>query len=265
MAKRVNFNQDFKSKSVGSKFDNVGGSSKTKNQKWSFAYFFRKLGLYLFYVWLSTVFAIVLLKFVPVYFTPTMASRKIDAIMEGKPSKIHSQWTPYAQISKNYPLAILASEDQLFPEHHGFDFKAMWGAVQYNMKGKKIKGASTISQQVAKNVFLWQDRSYIRKGLEVYFTLMIELVWGKKRILEVYLNVAETGKMTFGVEQASRRFYTHSSEEASTTEAARLAACLPNPIRFSIENPPNYINRRTANIKRQMSGLGGKKFLYKID
>jgi monofunctional biosynthetic peptidoglycan transglycosylase len=265
MAKRVNFNQDFKSKSAGSKFDNVGGSSKTKNQKWSFAYFFRKLGLYLFYVWLSTVFAIVLLKFVPVYFTPTMASRKIDAIMEGKPSKIHSQWTPYAQISKNYPLAILASEDQLFPEHHGFDFKAMWGAVQYNMKGKKIKGASTISQQVAKNVFLWQDRSYIRKGLEVYFTLMIELVWGKKRILEVYLNVAETGKMTFGVEQASRRFYTHSSEEASTTEAARLAACLPNPIRFSIENPSNYINRRTANIKRQMSGLGGKKFLYKID
>ncbi len=265
MAKRVNFNQDFKSKSAGSKFDKVGGSSKTKNQKWSFAYFFRKLGLYLFYVWLSTVFVIVLLKFVPVYFTPTMASRKIDAIMEGKPSKIHSQWTPYAQISKNYPLAILASEDQLFPEHHGFDFKAMWGAVQYNMKGKKIKGASTISQQVAKNVFLWQDRSYIRKGLEVYFTLMIELVWGKKRILEVYLNVAETGKMTFGVEQASRRFYNHSSEEASTTEAARLAACLPNPIRFSIENPSNYINRRTANIKRQMSGLGGKKFLYKID
>ena len=104
------------------------------------------------------------------------------------------------QISKNYPLAILASEDQLFPDHYGFDFKSMWGAVQSNMKGKKIKGASTISQQVAKNVFLWQDRSYIRKGLEVYFTLMIELVWGKKRIMEVYLNVAETGKMTFGVE-----------------------------------------------------------------
>ncbi len=265
MAKRVNFNQDFKSKSAGSKFDKVGGSLKTKNQKWSFGYFFRKLGLYLFYVWLSTVFAIVLLKFVPVYFTPTMASRKIDAMSEGKPSKIHSQWTPYSQISKNYPLAILASEDQLFPEHHGFDFKAMWGAVQSNMKGKKIKGASTISQQVAKNVFLWQDRSYIRKGLEVYFTLMIELVWGKKRILEVYLNVAETGKMTFGVESASRRFYNHSSEEASTTEAARLAACLPNPIRFSIENPSNYINRRTSQIKRQMSGLGGKKFLYKID
>jgi monofunctional biosynthetic peptidoglycan transglycosylase len=265
MAKRVNFNQDFKSKSTGSKFDKVGGTSKSKNQKWSFRYLCRKLGLYLFYVWLSTVLAIVLLKFVPVYVTPTMASRKIDAMMEGKPSQIYSQWTPYSQISKNYPLAILASEDQLFPEHHGFDFKSMWGAVQSNMKGKKIKGASTISQQVAKNVFLWQDRSYIRKGLEVYFTLMIELVWGKKRILEVYLNVAETGKMTFGVEQASRRFYHHSAEEASTTEAARLAACLPNPIRFSIENPSNYINRRTLSIKRQMSGLGGKKFLYKID
>lgn len=265
MAKRVNFNQDFKSKTAGSKFDKIGGSSRTKNQKWSFSYFFRKLGLYLFYVWLSTIFAIVLLKFVPVYFTPTMASRKIEAIKEGKPSEIHSQWSPYSQISKNYPLAILASEDQLFPEHHGFDFKAMWGAFQSNMKGKKIKGASTISQQVAKNVFLWQDRSYLRKGLEVYFTLMIELVWGKKRIMEVYLNVAETGKMTFGVEQASRRYYHHSAEEASTTEAARLAACLPNPIRFSIENPSNYINRRTSQIKRQMNGLGGKKFLYKID
>jgi monofunctional biosynthetic peptidoglycan transglycosylase len=265
MAKRVTFNKDVKSTNRSSKFDPLNSNSRKKNQKWNLTYFFRKLGLYLLYVWISTVFAIVLLKFVPIYLTPTMASRKIDAMMEGKPSQIHSQWTPYSQISKNYPLAILASEDQLFPEHYGFDFKSMWGAVQSNMKGKKIKGASTISQQVAKNVFLWQGRSYIRKGLEVYFTLMIELVWGKKRIMEVYLNVAETGKMTFGVEQASRRFYNHSAEEASTTEAARLAACLPNPIRFSIENPSNYINRRTANIKRQMSGLGGKKFLYKID
>lgn len=265
MAKRVTFSKDFKTRLSPSKFNPVGESRRKKNQKWSFAYFFRTLGRYIFYIWLSTVFAIVLLKFIPVYFTPTMVSRKIDAIMEGKPSQIHSQWTPYLKISKNYPLAILASEDQLFPEHYGFDFKSMWGAVQSNMKGKKIKGASTLSQQVAKNVFLWQDRSYIRKGLEVYFTLMIELVWGKKRIMEVYLNVAETGEMTFGVESASRRFYKQSAEEASTTEAARLAACLPNPIRFKIENPSNYINRRTANIKRQMSGLGGKKFLYKID
>jgi monofunctional biosynthetic peptidoglycan transglycosylase len=265
MAKRVTFNKDFKSKTGSSKFDSLSDNPRKKNQKWNFSYFLRKLGLYLFYIWLSTLFAIVMLKFVPVYMTPTMASRKIDAMLTGKPSQIYSQWTPYSQISKNYPLAILASEDQLFPVHHGFDFKSMWGAVQSNMKGRKIKGASTISQQVAKNVFLWQDRSYIRKGLEVYFTLMIELVWGKKRILEVYLNVAETGKMTFGVESASRRFYHHSAEKASTTEAARLAACLPNPIRFTIENPSNYINRRTSSIKRQMSGLGGKKFLYKID
>jgi monofunctional biosynthetic peptidoglycan transglycosylase len=162
-------------------------------------------------------------------------------------------------------LAVIASEDQLFPDHHGFDFDAMWGAVNNNLKGKRIKGASTISQQVAKNVFLWQGRSYLRKGLEAYFTLMIELIWGKKRIIEVYLNIAETGKMTFGVEAASRKYYGHSAEELSTTEAARLAACLPNPIRFSVASPSGYVNKRTQAIKRQMKALGGKKFLRSID
>jgi monofunctional biosynthetic peptidoglycan transglycosylase len=265
MAKRVDTSKNYQATPRTSKFDRLNRPNGSAKKGGSFRKVMRLLGKFLLYVWISTVVAIVLLKFIPVYFTPTMASRKIDALMAGEPSKIHSQWTPFKEIDRNCALAVIASEDQVFPDHVGFDFKSMWQAVNNNMKGKRIKGASTISQQVAKNVFLWQDRSYLRKGLEVYFTLMIELVWGKKRILEVYLNVAETGKMTFGVEEACRRYYNHSASEVSTTEAARIAACLPNPIRFSVAKPSGYIMKRTQAIKRQMSGLGGKKYLYKID
>ena len=185
-----------------------------------------------------------------------MISRKIEAIVDGKDSKIYSEWTSIENISKEAPLAVVSSEDQKFPEHWGFDFKAMYNAFRYNMRGKKIRGASTITQQVAKNVFLWQGRSYVRKGLEVYFSLLIELIWGKERILEVYLNVAETGPMTFGVEAASQRFFGHSANTLSRNEAAIIAAVLPNPIRFSIRNPSGYVNQRTNKIARQMRMLG---------
>lgn len=204
---------------------------------------------------------VVLLKFVPVWITPTMIDRKITAIAEGRDSEIHSDWEPYSNISKEAALAVVASEDQLFPQHYGFDFGAMWGAFRHNLKGKKIKGASTISQQVAKNVFLWQGRSYVRKVLEVYFTFLIEVIWGKERILEVYLNVAEMGKMTFGVEATSLRFYGHGAKTLTRTEAARIAAVLPSPNRFSIANPSGYVQRRTNFIVRQMRGLGGKAYL----
>jgi len=185
-------------------------------------------------------------------------------LLEGNPSKIYSQWSSYKELDKNVAIAVIASEDQAFPDHNGFDFDAMYGAVKHNMKGKKIRGASTISQQVAKNVFLWQDRSYIRKGLEVYFTFLIELIWGKERILEVYLNVAETGPMTFGAEAACRRYYGHSGAEISTSEAARIAAVLPSPNRFSIEHPSAYVRKRTSAIQRQMRGLGGKNYLKQL-
>ena len=208
-----------------------------------------------------SVVTVVLLKFVPVWITPTMIDRKFTALFNGKDSEIHSDWESYDNISKEMALAVVASEDQLFPDHNGFDFDAMYGAFRHNLKGKRIKGASTISQQVAKNVFLWQGRSYVRKVLEVYFTFMIELVWGKERILEVYLNVAETGKMTFGVEAASLRFYGHGAKSLSRSEAARIAAVLPSPNRFSIANPSNYVQRRTNFIVRQMRGLGGKAYL----
>jgi monofunctional glycosyltransferase len=217
----------------------------------------------LYFFGISLVWVIVL-KFVPVWITPTMIDRKFDAIANGKSSEIHSDWTPYEDISKEAALAVVASEDQLFPQHFGFDFDAMWGAFKHNWKGKRIKGASTISQQVAKNVFLWQGRSYIRKVLEVYFTFLIEVIWGKERILEVYLNVAETGKMTFGVEAASQRFYGHSASNISRNEAARIAAVLPSPNRFSISNPSNYVQRRTNFIMRQMRGLGGRAYISKM-
>ena len=196
------------------------------------------------------------LKFLPVWFTPFMIVRKVEAIADGRKSKIYSDWRPIEQMSKEVPLSVVASEDQLFPQHWGFDFKSMNNAFKNNLRGKKIRGASTISQQVAKNVFLWQGRSYIRKGLEVYFTLLIELIWGKERILEVYLNVAETGNMTFGYEAAAQRFFDKPSSSLTRTEAARIAAILPSPLRFSAKAPSNYVQRRTQQIARQMRMLG---------
>ncbi|MEZ4903153.1 MAG: monofunctional biosynthetic peptidoglycan transglycosylase [Spirosomataceae bacterium] len=209
-----------------------------------------------FYFIVGSLIWVTVLKFVPVWFTPFMIVRKIEAIDEGRKSKLYSDWTPIDEMSKEAALSVVASEDQLFPEHWGFDFKSMNNAFKSNLRGKKIRGASTISQQVAKNVFLWQGRSYIRKGLEVYFTLLIELIWGKERILEVYLNVAETGNMTFGYEAAAQRFFNKSSASLTRTEAARIAAVLPSPLRFSAQNPSNYVQRRTQQIARQMRMLG---------
>lgn len=260
MARRVDLTNNTQSRTRTNKFDRLNKPTKKKSRSiWGI------LGRILFLVWLSTIVAVVVFKFVPVYFTPTMASRKIEAISEGKPSEIHHRWTPLSEIDRNCALAVIASEDQLFLDHNGFDFEAMSTALIKNQKGKRIRGASTISQQVAKNVFLWQDKSYIRKGLEAYFTVLIEFIWGKERIMEVYLNVAETGNMTFGVEEASRRYYGHSASEVSTTEAARIAACLPNPIVYSVKNPSSYVKKRTSFIKRQMSALGGKKFLSNLE
>lgn len=209
----------------------------------------------LYFVAISVIWVTVL-KFVPVWFTPFMMVRKIEAIADGRKSKIYSDWTPIEDMSKEAPLSVVASEDQLFPQHWGFDFKSMNNAFKSNLRGRKIRGASTITQQVAKNVFLWQNRDYLRKGLEVYFSLLIELIWGKERILEVYLNVAETGNMTFGYEAASQRFFNKSSGSLTRTEAARIAAVLPSPLRFSVKNPSAYTQRRTQQIARQMRMLG---------
>lgn len=153
-------------------------------------------------------------------------------------------------------LAVMASEDQLFPEHNGFDWKSIEKAIKNNQKKhKRVRGASTISQQVAKNVFLWQGRSWLRKGLEVYFTFMIELVWGKERILEVYLNVAEMGKGVFGIEAASRHYYKKSAKKLTRQEAAQIAAILPNPKKYLIKPLSSYVQRRSYWIMGQMNNL----------
>lgn len=162
------------------------------------------------------------------------------------------------KISPEAKLAVMASEDQLFPDHNGFDWKSIESVLKNKgKKAKRLRGASTISQQVAKNVFLWQGRSWVRKGLEVYFTFMIELVWGKKRILEVYLNVAEMGPGIFGIEAAARKYFRKPAEKLNRTQAAMIAACLPNPKKYKVNPPSPYINRRYPWIITQMSNLEG--------
>ena len=160
------------------------------------------------------------------------------------------------EISIHGKLAVIASEDQLFPDHNGFDIKSIKKALAYNKrKPGRVRGASTISQQVAKNVFLWQGRSWIRKGLEVYFTFMIELIWGKKRILEMYLNEAEMGRGIFGIEAASQKYFKHSAKKLTKVEAAMIASSLPNPIRYTVKPPSRYVSRKYPWVMRQMNNL----------
>ena len=233
---------------------------KKQSSKWKskLKYWAIKITLYFFGISIGLV---ILYKFVSVPVTSTMIARKMEAMADGRESEIHYDWVSYANISKEAPLAVVAAEDQLFPDHNGFDFEAMGNALSKNLKGKKLRGASTLSQQVAKNVFLWQSRSYIRKIFEVYFTVLIELIWGKERILEVYLNVAEMGSMTFGVEEASNRYFNTSAKNLTRQQAARIASVLPSPIKWSAAKPGPYVNRRTANSTRQMRALGGVAYI----
>ena len=169
------------------------------------------------------------------------------------------------EISREGKLAVIASEDQLFPDHNGFDIKSIQKALAYNKrKPGRVRGASTISQQVAKNVFLWQGRSWIRKGLEVYFTFMIELIWGKRRILEVYLNEAEMGKGIYGIEAASKKYFKHSAKKLSRAEAAMIAACLPNPVRFTVKPISSFVAKKKPWVIRQMGNLQSDPDIQKI-
>jgi monofunctional glycosyltransferase len=166
-------------------------------------------------------------------------------------------YVDFEDMSPNIRLAVMASEDQLFPDHNGFDIASIKKALSNKKKTKRVRGASTISQQVAKNVFLWQGRSWFRKGLEVYFTFMIELLWSKQRILEVYLNVAEMGKGIFGVEAAAKSYFKKSAKKITRTEAAMIAACLPNPKLYKVKPPSRYVNAKFPWILNQMNNLEG--------
>jgi monofunctional biosynthetic peptidoglycan transglycosylase len=235
-------------------------AQRKKNQS-----FFQKIKRLVFktiyYFFVLSIGGVVVFKFLPIPFTMTMIDRKFNSIAKGDDSEIHYKWRSYANTSREMHLAAVAAEDQNFPNHWGFEFKAMEKAHSNNMKGKKVRGASTISQQVAKNVFLWQGRSYFRKALEFYFTGLIELIWGKKRILEVYVNVAEMGKNTFGAQAAAERIFKKSAKDLSRAEAARLAAVLPSPNKWSAAKPGPYVTRRTATIQKYMRNLGGIKYL----
>lgn len=203
-----------------------------------------------------SVSLVVIYKFIPVPFTPLMIVRFIETKNNDQEVSFDHDWEPLENISPNLQKAVIASEDGTFLQHHGFDFNAMGKALKNNQKGKKIKGGSTISQQTAKNVFLWQGRSYLRKGLEAYFTFLIELVWGKERIMEVYLNSIEMGNGIYGAQAASRHWYHKDASHLSVKEAAGIAAILPNPRKFKASNSSSYINKRKTKIVRLIRHMG---------
>lgn len=196
---------------------------------------------------------IVILKWV----NPPVTITQFVSLVEGH--GLHRDYISYGEMPKSAKLAAIASEDQLFATHNGFDRKHIEKALQFNEKndGKKLRGASTISQQVAKNVFLWQGRSWFRKGLEAYFTFMIELIWGKERILEMYLNVSETGIGTFGIEAASQRYFKKPASKLTKNEAARIVVNLPNPKKYRVNPPSGYVSKRANWVERQMRNLQG--------
>lgn len=196
-----------------------------------------------------TVLWVLMLKWVPVWVTPLMVSRSIE-YRNDDTFRTQKKWRRYERISPEMAKAVIASEDNLFAEHNGFDWKEMRKAIDdHKTKGKKLRGASTISQQTAKNVFLFPSRSFVRKAFEAYFTLLIEWIWGKERILEVYINVAEMGKGVYGAEAAARAFFDKNASELTRREASLITACLPNPIDRHADRPSQYVSKRAGQIR----------------
>ena len=210
--------------------------------------------------------SVLLLRWVNPRYSAFMAETQIAAWVRRDSTYVfrHS-WVDLDRISPNLPLAVVASEDQKFPEHWGFDVAAIEKAYSLNQHSHRVRGASTISQQVAKNLFLWSGRSYFRKGLEAYFTLLIEACWPKRRILEIYLNIAEFGYGTYGAEAAAQHFFHETAARLTRSDAAVLAAVLPNPQRFSAAAPSRYVQQRREWILGQMQALGGPDMLNEID
>ena len=214
---------------------------------------FKRIRKILFILFAFHLIYIVVLKWID----PPVTITQVVSVVEGHGLK--RDYISMQDMSPNARLAVIASEDQLFPGHSGFDVKSIENVItQRTKKAGRLRGASTISQQVAKNVFLWQGRSWIRKGVEAYFTFMIEKIWGKERILEVYLNVAEMGAGVFGIEAASQEYFKKPAKKLSRKEAAMIAAALPNPKRYIVKPPSRYINQRYPWIMSQMHNLENK-------
>ena len=202
----------------------------------------------------STILSVVALRWIPVWFTPLMFIRLAQQSADDQPMTLHHHWVPLDEISPSLPVAVIASEDARFMEHNGFDYKAIEQAAIRNMKHpEKVKhGASTISQQTAKNVFLWPGRSWIRKGLEVYFTVLIEFMWSKERIMEVYLNSIEMGNGIYGASAVAEYHFNTTADQLSRQQCALIAVSLPNPRRMNSANPSSYMRRRQQRILREM-------------
>ncbi len=222
-------------------------------------------------VFLVTALPVVAMRWMDPWYSAFMLDAALDARRAGKTNyQTDYRWRDLEQISPYAAVAVIASEDQLFPFHTGFDFKSIREAIRRNeaqasRRRPHIRGGSTISQQVAKNLFLWSGRSYFRKGLEAYFTLLIELTWPKERILEVYLNVAQFGDGIYGVEAAGKRFYAKPAARLNSYEAATLAAVLPSPLRLRANAPTPYVQLRRDQILAQMRGLGGPNYLHELE
>lgn len=211
--------------------------------------FFWKITMWFIVV---SVLSVVLFRFIPVPFTPLMITRAFEQKANGEDMHSSHDWVPLEEISPNLQKAVIASEDATFFTHHGFDFNAMFKAYKNNSKGKRIKGGSTISQQTAKNVFLWQGRSYVRKAFEAYFTVLIELLWSKERIMEVYLNSIEMGDGVYGAQAAAQHWYKKDAVDLTKYQAAGIAAILPNPLRFKASGSSGYTERRKSRIIKHM-------------
>lgn len=213
-----------------------------------------------------SVLLVALFRFLPVPVSALMIERKVSALIEGTDTRRwRYDWQSWQQIAPAMPVALMAGEDQRFPQHAGFDWQQMEKAWQAHQRGKRLRGASTLSQQVAKNLFLWSGRSYLRKGLEAWFTVLIELLWSKQRILEVHMNIVEFGTGIYGVEAASRHFFQRPAARLTREQAALLVAVLPNPHRFRVDKPSAYVLKRQRWILGQMRQLGDRSLLKTLD
>ena len=215
-------------------------------------------------LWLAglSILQVLVMRWVPPATSAFMMARQFEAIGERDwDFRLDYRWRRLEGLSPHLPIALVAAEDQMFPAHHGFDFKAIDRAMRHNQRGKRVRGASTISQQVAKNLFLWKGRSWLRKGLEAWYTVLIETLWPKSRILEVYANIAEFGDGVYGAEAAARRFFGKPASALTPAESARLAAVLPSPRRYNAARPGPYVPRRARASERQVRNVGGRAYL----
>lgn len=203
-----------------------------------------------------TSLLIIIFRFLPIPSSSFMIQKRISNLFIGNSENINYDWVEYHKISNSIKLAVIAAEDQKFFDHFGFDLKSISQAIDQNKRSKKVRGASTITQQTAKNLFLWSGKSFVRKGLEAYFTLLLEILWSKERVLEVYLNIAEFGENVYGVKAASQKFFNKDPKKLTYNNAASLASVLPNPVRFKVNSPSKYLYSRIIWIKKQMNQLG---------